>query len=271
MIDDRSLAPLESGSRWSRDRRLPWPFAVPVLFATVLAVHHGGGLLAAMTSRLTPWPTVVEQKSRREEPPPPPPVQMVFAAPAVRPATRPPAVESQAPIRKPAPKSRPITVSPIQPNVPAAPPTQSGPVTSVSGDQNGIQIHRSAEGQSPGRKGTGAPVLPTPGDLEVMEFVIDVSPGSIEELVRNLDGAFVRAGRLYDVRGANVSSVGRFSAAGRLIVFYAVDGGLEVVLPGAVVEAILGRVVRVTAGSLPRRVTANFNSSGELKSVDVEG
>ncbi|MBI4264596.1 MAG: hypothetical protein HY657_09485 [Acidobacteria bacterium] len=257
-----------------REYYLPW--FLPILFTVALVFHYVGAAL----DYLTPEPSaLVDIGPLGRQMPPPTPADPAETEPEpieTQPASQPRAPRSQA--AKAAERSGATTSRPAGPERPDVHRTTealaaNGPSQIVVvGDEDGIHKHERALPAAPAPPAADPkPQLPTAAQLGEMEFHIDASPGSIEDLVRNVDGAFMRGTRLYDVHGNPLASTARFTSGSKLIVFYALDGGLSVVLPNRVVDEVLQRVALKSGnGTLRRvRVLARFDPSGVLRDVDV--
>lgn len=247
-----------------------WPYLVPMVFVGAIAFHHLHTVMGPSTpdTTKTPITTVVDLPVKPIAAPPPPLAPEQSDVKTVR-AKDVPHARAPQPVRIP---SRPSTIS-VDGSGTAAPPASDlprGQIISIVGDASGLHVQRVQMSSSPTATTSTSAAMPTGTQLDAMEFVIDVASGSLEELVRNVDGAFFRNRRLYDTKGNAVASMSRYQSGSRLIVFFAVDGGSQIVLPTAVVDAVLRQVMTKSPLHTPRRVIARFDAAGALKNVDVE-
>lgn len=245
-------------------------YVVPVLFTAALALHYAQTLVDR--SQREPLPAVGLSPGRVYLPPG---LSTDIRETTLAPADTPPRAtpgDSRSQTSRPATVARRATGRPPMPVTGTSEPPQSdGPSEIVViGNSSGIHVQRRPLPPTQTASAAGTlPQIPTGGQLDGIEFTIEVSNGSIEDLVQNVDGAVFRGARLYDVRGEPVGSIARFTAGSRLVVFYAVDDGLAVVLPNTLVDAVLRHVALKAGGSALRRVVARFDASGTLTQVDV--
>lgn len=101
-----------------------------------------------------------------------------------------------------------------------------------------------------------------------IELMLDVDPGSIEEMIGNVNGAFRKGQLLLDAHGEPVTTPERFFLGGKIVVFLALDGRVQVLLPSFMVSDILQQAHSKSQAKL-RRIIAHFDGQGNLKSVEV--
>ncbi len=248
------------------------PFAIPVALSLILGLHYLDSFFAwwldsprgiaaagpaAVTERhITAPPTVLMTEKPSGKKPNPLP-ELSNAAPPPR------AVEKAA-------AAPPQSLDTGQSSAPPVAVTTLGlgPQQTFTGMGNQL-----GKGMNPaGTRARPSPFrygVPTSEELDGMEFIIEVPGGSIHALVRNVDGAFLKANRtLVDPADRTVRNFERFLYNGRWIVFYPTEGQTPVLLPTETVAAVM-REVAAKSIRIPKTIVARFQESGNLSGVEI--
>jgi hypothetical protein len=256
-------------------------YLLPIALS-LLTIFHYGLLWFANASTSDEKPVTVAStmavpvpapEIEEPQPPPPPPsaipqaarMQEAAHAPVQRLGTRDSAQPASAGLA-----DNPIEVT-ADTSAPVVP--EPGQRLTFQGVGRNIWVSLSPERVEPQIRASASPPavrrIPSAADLDVMEFFLEVEGGTIDTLVRNVNGAFVRNARYWDPAGRPIESLDRWKFGGRVIQFLPFNGDERVVLPAPVLDAIFARVA-ASAVIRPVRITAVFRVSGDLQEVHVD-